>query len=181
MLAPMDTPTRLPFARLGAWYADPLSPQRAEQLCRDADARQAARTRRVLPCLSCRLLRLVAHFWLGREVEQEYALLLGYARRDRRMWVLTELVYGQLLMSRRATGAMQHLDRAFTVGRRLFAPDDYFAVLKRHQALRRLPLGAPQPPLALAGLLTTAAVIERLERANPPPRRFSYDPNDTYG
>ncbi|MDE2089269.1 MAG: hypothetical protein KGJ12_04550, partial [Gammaproteobacteria bacterium] len=77
---------------------------------------------------------------------------------------LVELVYGQLLMSRKLYGAMEHLTAGFARAANLFAPDEYFSVLKRHALLGHLSLSErPSAPQDLASLLTEAAVIRRLE------------------
>jgi hypothetical protein len=156
-------PTR--FVSLGRWYATPLSPEQAARLLALIEAKERARLRRGASCTTCQFSRLVARFWLGEPAENDYQGLTARLqhRHSPRARALLELIYGQLLLARRRRGALVHLDRGFSEGRHLFAPGDYFVVLKRHSLFRMLPAEAEGAPLALEDLLTTARVIERLQ------------------
>lgn len=148
---------------LARWYATPLDRNAANALLHTAQQREAVRVRRGKSCYTCRLQRMIAHFWLGKEIDEEFRALQQRLRLTAHGRILAELIYGQLLMSQRRNGAMAALDRAFHSAHHLLTPSDYFVLFKRHGLLRRLPLGAqPQPSLSLADLLTTATVIERL-------------------
>ncbi len=163
----------------GDWFADPLPPGRARRLL--SDVRRALQ--RVYGegevWFEGRLLEMIARFHDGRPVESDYhnmaALAAGQSQR-----ALLELVYGQLLMSRRLQGAMQHLDKGFEVAAHLLAPADYFEVMKRHELLRLLPLsGRPAAPRPLQGLLTEARVIRRLGGGRRGPAVTASPHNDT--
>lgn len=148
---------------LARWYATPLDRDAAVSLLHVAQKREALRVRRGKSCYTCRLQRMTAHYWLGKEIDEEYQALQLQLRHTAHGRILAELIYGQLLMSQRRGGAMAALDNAFNNARHLLAPRDYFELFKRHGLLRRLPLGAAtQSSFSLADLLTTAAVIERL-------------------
>ena len=101
--------------------------------------------------------------YLGEDIRDDLERLRKLLRTTAHGAALVELIYGQLLMSRRLRGARLHLDRGFLRAGRLLTTDDYFILLKRHQQLSRLPLTqTPLPPADLPSLLTTAAVIARM-------------------
>lgn len=165
---------------LGMWYADPLDKGQARALLAEGERRRLRAARSGRHCLSAELQQLVAHHWLGRPLEGDYQRLALAARGTAHGRALVELIYGQLLMSRRLRGAMRHLERGFSLAHALLAPADYFLLLKRHSLLGRLPLGKqPLPAESLHGLLATAAVIARLQPQQRPKR--AHDPDDLYG
>ena len=150
---------------VAGWYATPLSVEVAESL--GAQARQAQQRalagRRSL--FAPQLAELIAGFWLGRDVALDYRSLQATLRSDRA--ALAELVYGQLLMSRKLQGAREHLRRGFRRAVTRLAPDEYLALLRRHELLEALALtGSPAAPQTLAELLREAGVIRRLERGS---------------
>jgi hypothetical protein len=152
------------FCSLGRWHGDPLSREEAARLRARLEARETERLRRGgRGCFACRLGMLIARFWEAEPIADEYAKLAALARRRHspRARALLELIYGQLLSARRLPGAGLHLEQGFAEGRNLFAPADYFVVLKRHALLRLLPPGEGAA-MDLEGLLTTARVIERM-------------------
>lgn len=150
-------------ALLARWYATPLDRDAAVALLHAAQQREAVRVRRGKSCYTCRLQRMVAHYWLGKEIDEEFHALTQRLRNTAHGRILVELIYGQLLMSQRRSGAMAALDHAFHAAHHLLTPGDYFVLFKRHNLLRRLPLGTEgQKGLFLDELLTTSAVIERM-------------------
>lgn len=152
---------------LSAWYAVPLDAGAAEALA--AQSRQSLRA-----CYGngadgfrFQLQQAIARYWLGREVEPDIRNLLA-TEKDPVRRALVALVYGQLLVSCKRAGAWEYLDRGFGGAANRLPPDDYFAVLKRHERLRRLalsPRGAPGQPLD--ALLAEAEVIRRLQGDQP--------------
>lgn len=159
---------------LGAWYAEPLDRAAAADLLRAAHDRVQPFYARGTTCFSCRLQELVARYWQGRNVEGCYRALKATAPAERES-ALTELVYGQLLMSRKQARAMDHLNRGFARAAHYLTAREYFAVLRRHELLAYLPtVQAPvdSPPQGLAALLAEAGVIRRLQggrRCGVPP------------
>ena len=158
-----DTP--LPLA---GWYAQPLTATAAAGLHAEArHAMQSALTGGAAhgQSLAARLAELIAAFWLGRVVALDYRSLI--ATHPPENVALVELIYGQLLISCKLTGALEHLERGFTLAVPHLAPADYFALLRRHELLRVLSLH-PQPSAAqtLTDLLIEARVIRRLQPAN---------------
>ncbi|MFA5529862.1 MAG: hypothetical protein WDA11_04250 [Thiohalomonadaceae bacterium] len=166
------------FMRLGRWYADPCTEATARTVLARIESREQRRRRRGQGSLALRLAALPARAALGEPIEQDYERLTALtARRGTRARALVELVYGQVLMTRRRPGAMAHLNQGFALARHLFAPGDYFVVLKRHTLLALLP-PADLPPEPLDGLLTTARVMARMGvRQN----QVRHDANDTFG
>ncbi|MBI5041017.1 MAG: hypothetical protein HZB57_07420 [Gammaproteobacteria bacterium] len=165
---------------LAAWYASPLEPALAADL--QLQARQLLQ--RVLASggssLAPRLAEMIAGFWHGRIVTHDYRSLVGTVPEAQQAAV--ELVYGQLLMSRKQTGAMQHLDRGFELATAALAPAAYFILLRRHTLLRNLvltPAGAI--PQTLPDLLQEARVIQRLQPSHGLPRNLRNPHDDTLG
>ncbi len=153
-------------ALLAHWFATPLDRDAAAALLYTAHQREAVRVRRGKSCYTCRLQRMIAHYWLGKEIDEEFRTLQLRLRGTPHGRILAELIYGQLLMSQRRPGAMQALNNAFHNARNLLSPSDYFVLFKRHTLLGKLPLGIEgQKGLSLEELLTTAAVIERMTDA----------------
>jgi hypothetical protein len=166
------------FLTLGRWYADPCPANTARQVLNAVEQREQALRRRGRGSLALRLTAMLAHAALGDDVQAEYESLAALtSRRSTRAQALVELIYGQLLITRRRPGAMVHLERGFALAKHLFAPEDYFVVLKRHTLLALLP-PADLPAETLANLLTTARVMARLGAHR---KRAPHEPNDTFG
>ena len=167
--------------RLGRWFAEPMARTEAEALLARALERGHRALRRGRSCLTCRLAALSARFQLGEAVEGDYRALLREGRGGRRGQALTELLYGQLLLSRKLAQGLTHLQRGLTLATPLLAPADYFRVNERHALLAALALAdPPAAPLALEALLTEARVIRRLRAPLGRPR-YTQDPEDTLG
>lgn len=156
---------------LAEWHADPRPHASAYAAWRRAlrsGGRKVGDGRGLPPDLQA----LVARFWAGRPVVPAYQTLVAQSPPGEPSRALVELVYGQLLMSRKLTGARGHLEAGFDMARSWFSARDYFTVLKRHQLLARLPLTeAGSAPRTLADLLTEARVVARLEGTPGPARR----------
>lgn len=145
---------------LADWYGDPLRRAHARELLQLAERALQLRLRRCESCFPLHLLLLICSHWLGADSGLQYRQL-GATAGDGR--ALLELVYGQLLISRKLRRGMAHLERGFGLAARRLESDDYFRLLRRHEALLDLPLGeAPFPPQPLARLLAEAAVIRCL-------------------
>lgn len=152
------------LGNLGRWYADPLNETQAQALLARAEDTRQSYLRAQRPCIVCYLVIMIAHYSLGRPVDRDYQLLRKRTAGTRHGRALTELVYGQLLMSRKLSGAREHLARGFELACHLFKAPDYFVVRKRHKLLSHLVLHSwPAPPAALRQLLAEAAAIKRLE------------------
>ena len=148
---------------LAAWYADPLAAADASRLLTDTEKALRSRLCAGLPVYHLHILQLLLRYWLGAGVSLEYQQLAASATRKRDR-ALLEIVYGQLLLSRRQWPALQHLDRGFTLAAGYLEATDYFLLVRRHELLRHLPLGnAPVAPQGLQALLAEAAVISQLQ------------------
>lgn len=163
---------------LAGWYATPLAASRAAELL--ALSRQAIQ-RALADSASAdlpRLAQVIAGFWLGHVVEHDYRSLAATLAPERR--ALLELIYGQLLISRKCAGALEHLRRGFALATPGLAPADYFALLRRHELLQALVL-SPRGVAAqtLADLLNEARIVRRFAhgRGAPP----GHSPDDTLG
>lgn len=143
------------------WYATPMSGEAAAAFAR---AMHLA-GQRVLAgggdAWRTRLGGLIGQYWSGGAVELDFRSLAVTAPPEAK--ALVELVYGQLLVSRKRSLALQHLDRGFAMLAGGLSPVDYFALLERHALLRMLTLtDAGAAPLDLPDLLVEARVIRRL-------------------
>lgn len=173
----------LPDAPLppAGWYAQPLTATAAAGLQfearRSVQSALAGGAARGQP-LAARLAELIAGFWQGRTVALDYRSLT--ATHPPEVVAVVELIYGQLLISRKLAGAWEHLERGFALAVPQLAPADYFALLRRHELLRILPLGSEASAArTLPDLLTEARVIRRLQPAGRRPGDSRHD--DTLG
>lgn len=167
---------------LGRWYADPMSTDEASQTIVETNHRLERRLRHGGGTLCCRLRLMRGRFWLGSDISDDYWGLQHLASRTPHGRALLELVYGQLLLSRQQAGALEHLEKGFSLARHLFTASDYFTVMNRHRQLKHLPQALqPSPPSSLAQLLVMAQVIERLEQPEKKRGEYSHDSCDTYG
>lgn len=145
------------------WYATPLSGEAAAALAQAAHRAAQRALAAGGDAWRPRLGGLIAQYWSGRPVELDYRSLTATAPQVARP--LVELVYGQLLISRKRRGALRHLDRGFALQAPTLSPADYFALLKRHELLRVLALtDVDAGPFDLPELLVEARVIRRLRR-----------------
>ncbi len=167
---------------LGRWYAEPLEAEAAERLFAEVTIRMEKRLRHGGGTLCCRLQLMRAKFWQGVQISDDYKALQHLASHSPHGRTLLELVYGQLLLSRQLSGALEHLDKGFDLARNLFSAGDYFTVMNRHRHFRHLPLAKhPSSPSTLQQLLVTAQVIHHLERPDKKRGEYRFDKHDTYG
>jgi hypothetical protein len=148
---------------LAAWYADPLPLGEARLLHEMAGRMRPACLRRGESCFRLEVLQLVCRYWLEMDdAGLVYRQLASLARCDAEH-ALLELVYGQLLISRKLPAARRHLECGFSLGARWLNSADYFALVRRHEQLGWLPLmETPARPAPLRILLNEAAVIAQL-------------------
>ncbi|MHB8346319.1 MAG: hypothetical protein ACYDHM_03885 [Acidiferrobacterales bacterium] len=172
---------RMPVGWLGMWYAEPLTPQRARGVLDDTHRAMHRGQRSGRHIIIGRLRIMVARSWLDGAVQRydyEMAVRAGFS--NRRARALADIIYGQLLLSRKLAGAFDHLDAGFLRAAPLMTAGDYLEVRRRHALLRRLELGSvPGLPHSLDSLLVEAAVIARLEGRLMP--QIAHDPSDTSG
>ena len=147
---------------LSAWYANPLSPDTVAGLQAALQRELQARLCSGAPCFQCHVLQLVCHFQEQVDASFEYEELQTAASNMLEQ-ALLELVYGQLLMSCKQTGASKHLADGFTLAAGELASVDYFQLVKQHELLAFLPLSdTPSLPQDLEPLLAEAGVIKQL-------------------
>lgn len=169
------------YPPLGNWYADPITNSAADNLQRRARQALQHGYAHGEDCFAARLQDIAASFWLGRSIEGDYRSLAATST-DEHQHALIDLVFGQLLISRKLAGALHYLDSGFSRAANLLKPADYFRVLKRHELLRHLVLGR-QPAAAqdLTSLLGEARIIARLGGITATSGRCRYSPDDTIG
>jgi hypothetical protein len=164
---------------LSAWYAEPLDTAVADDLLARAETGQQACLRAGESCFRLRVLAIICHAWLGSEPEipcEELAALASHVHER----ALLDLVQGQLLASRKLTGAAEHLGSGFRLAVPHLEPGEYFSLLRRHELLGSLLYSAKSSaPQSLASLLNEAAVISKLRSEERQGR--SYLHQDTVG
>jgi hypothetical protein len=175
--------SHMPYTNiLGSWYADPLSPDESTTLFEQSEKREARRKRHGGNTLACKIQKMIAEFWLDRDIRDTYQMLKPAAERSAHGRALLELIYGQLLLSRRLSDGLTHLDHGFRLAANLFTAGDYLEVMNRHRLLRQLPLAdTPATAEPLEALLISAQVIERMKRSGNTRPSYRHDPKDTYG
>ena len=162
---------------LSLWFAEPLSLGDAAQLKHRAQQRRRRAIQRGHFSRVAVLMEMIALFWLEEESEPQ----LHPKDHSPRFVALEQLICGQLMISRRLPGAINHLDRGFTLAVPLLSAAGYLVVMQRHQGLKQLPqTTTPLPAASLAQLSNTAGVIERLRETMSRPQ-ISHDPTDIYG
>ena len=156
---------------LAHWYGDPLTHASAGALLQVAEQVLQSRLCGGGLCFPVHLLQLICRCWQGAATGLHYRQLAATTG-DTLESALLELVYGQLLISRKLRRATAHLEQGFAHAARQLESADYFRLVWRHEALGNLVLGeAPCPPQALDALLAEAAVIRRLRG----PERYRHD------
>jgi len=164
---------------LSAWYAEPLESAVADDLLAQAEAGQQACLRAGESCFRLRVLAIICHEWLGSDAEIRYEALAALAGNDYER-ALLDLVQGQLLASRKISGAMEYLHSGFRLAAPHLVPEEYFGLLQRHELLGSLPYsGKASAPQGLTSLLNEAAVINRLRSEERLVRTCSHQ--DTVG
>ncbi len=145
---------------LSSWYADPLSVDEAERQL--SDISQQLKQAGDEDYLPLRILEVSARFWLDRDISGDIENLLATCKDDN-CQALIKLVYGQLLLSRKLSGAMDYLQQGFRQASQLFAATEYFEVMQRHERLKHLVLTTQAAAgRTLQELLQEADVIKAL-------------------
>ena len=164
---------------LSTWYGEPPGAAVAALLCNRAQRELQQRlclNRRAFPL---HVLQLVCDFWRRADGTSRYETLAAVVD-GRREQALLELVYGQLLMSRKLRPACAHLALGFELAAPWLASVSYFELLRRHETLACLRLtDRPAPAQGLAALLSEAAVIRRLKDGDK--RHHANEHRDTLG
>jgi hypothetical protein len=164
---------------LAAWYAGPLTAGELARLQLAAAAGLKSRLCKGGSSFRPQLLQLVCQSLAGTDIEPGYRQLSASVHATRDM-VLLELVYGQLLISRKLQPATKPLEQGFMRAARYLDSGDYLRLLRRHELLGYLVLtDTPADPQPLDALLSEAAVIRRLRENTG--RRNENDHHDTVG
>lgn len=163
---------------LAKWYADPLTPAQAQQRL---DALRNEIRRAQTGQIALRIEEMIARYWLGRDISGDIDNLQATCQHEICM-ALVRLVYGQLLMSRKLSGAMDCLQQAFKQASKLLPAADYLDVMRRHDTLKHLVLKPqPSPPQPLHDLLNEAAIVKKLKGKQDHHCDVRSDRKDTVG
>lgn len=164
---------------LAAWYAGPLSARALHRLQQAAEAGLQSRLRQGGSSFRHQLLQLVCQYLAGTDIEPGYRHLVAISR-DALDKALLELVYGQLLISRKLQPATLHLEQGFIQAAGYLDSGDYFRLVWRHELLGYLVLGKnPAVSQSLDKLLSEAAVIKCLRDNDGLPNEYAH--HDTVG
>lgn len=154
-------------APLSAWYGNPMTAESAGQLLSLARIRQQERLRAGAASFQVQLLKALCHSWLGTGPDSGFAELEKLATR-RHERALLQLVHGQVLASRKASGALACLAEGFHEAAPLLDTAGYFALVRQHELLGHLPyLDKATMAQTLDELLAEAAVIKQLRSGQP--------------
>ena len=164
---------------LSIWYGEPPGAAAAAVLYDRAQRELQQRLYLHRGAFPLHVLQLVCDFWRRADGASRYETLAA-AVDGRREQALLELVYGQLLMSRKLRPANAHLALGFELAAPWLTSVSYFELLRRHERLASLRLtDRPAPVQGLAALLSEAAVIRRLQDRDK--RRHINEHHDTLG
>lgn len=151
---------------LADWYATPLTPAEAGDWLSSTQQAIQQRLRSGEPCFPLQVLLQICRFWLDASHVPDSETLRP-RKGSVRHAALPELVYGQLLASRKLRSAMPYLERGFRLAAPRLEAAAYFRLLREHELIACLPLSdTPAAPQDLPVLLNEAAVIRRLRRAD---------------
>ncbi len=166
-------------ALLSTWYANPLSKHEAEQQLHEVriKLKQAHESN----YQQLRIEEMIARFWLNRNISGDIENLIATCI-DEQSHALINLIYGQLLISRKLKGGMDYLQQGFQHASKLFPAAAYLEVMRRHERLKHLPLtDSPAAAQTLQDLLMEADVIKRLKGKEKYHCDIISDNNDTVG
>lgn len=167
--------------QLSAWHAEPLTQAAAQALLNDVRISMRKNVIQNRQILALRLQEMIARFWLGYPIVMMYETLIAQTWNDNDR-ALIELVYGQLLMSKKLQGASVHLHKGFGLARKALGPEEYFLLMNRHNLLDFLVLSkTPATGQNLQTLLNEAGVIQRLQAGRGKSRPAATDNEDTIG
>lgn len=151
---------------LASWHADPLSTDEAGLLAHSSEARLRHHPANRHAHFIATLTQIISDWWLEQPNRETIERVFIDARTKRQL-AMSHIIAGQLLISRKLTGAMEYLDMGLDYADGLLKPDDYFTIYNRHNDLRHLPLShSGQKPHSLNILLNEARVIQLMDKDN---------------
>ena len=162
------------------WYANPMSIDEAKLLASSAQKSRGENLKQGLNDKSeYEVIELVTAFWQNKDINRCYSLLLKTCNSPKTR-ALLELVFGQLLMSRKLQPAMIHLQAGLQGLSPYLDSADYLMLMRRHDLLANLHLSnTPHPPANLSELENEARVIKKLKGKQR--IKLDSDSNDTVG
>ncbi len=173
--------TQAPDMSLHEWYANPLDHRQAQELLQQANDRMQSACLGGSETFYCHVQEMIARFWLDQNIDINFQAL-HHTTSEPALLALLEIVYGQLLASRKLTGAIDHLATGFSASSDLLPANEYFKLSKQLELLNYLPYSdTPAPAQDVDGLLTEAGVIKRLQEGRREPKQYPLNPEDTTG
>lgn len=163
------------------WYANPLDQPQALELLEQAHAMLQSSCLNGSETFHCHLQEIIARFWLNQNIDIHVHTLRQTTSKPA-LLALLEMVYGQLLASRKLAGAIDHLTAGFNSASDLLPAAEYFKLSRQLELLNCLPYSdTPAPAQDLNSLLGEAAVIKRLQESRRGPKQYPLNPKDTTG
>ena len=167
--------------RLSAWQAEPMSHARANENLEGVRALLQQAYQKGAETSLLKVVKMTARYWLGHFRRVDFDNLLC-TQDSEKYQALACLVYGQLLISQKRSGAHEMLKQGFDRIQPWLQADEYFTLLKRHQQLAVLNLSpSASVALSLQELLNEAAVVRKLQGGDARIRPRSGDRSDTLG
>lgn len=148
---------------LSAWQAEPVSQATASEMLEGVRVhlQHAYHNGSETPIL--KIMEMTALFQLGQYQYADFNNLMCTLDSEKYR-ALACLVYGQLLVSQKYSGAHEMLKQGFDRIQPWLQADEYFTLLKRHQQLASLALSqSGSDALSLQELLNEAAVVRKLQ------------------
>ncbi len=148
--------------RLSAWFAEPQTNALASENIEGVGRllQQAYLKGAETPLL--KIMDMVARYWLDHFSQVDFDNQLSTLGSEKYR-AMASLVYGQLLLSRKRSGAHDMLKQGFDRIQPWLQADEYFTLLKRHKQLSVLSLGqSASAALSLQALLNEAVVVRNI-------------------
>ena len=164
-------------AMLSRWYAHPVAADEAHAQLLSLQKIPGVEEELLLT----RLQEVALRYWTGKSIAAEMdGLKVVFS--DPVEHALIDLVYGQLLISTKSSGAMEYLHSGFRQAAHFFPAKDYLEVMRRHERLQHLVLQeTPMQALSLEELLKEADVVHQLEKNRGKSVRAGHDKDDMTG
>lgn len=148
--------------RLSAWQAEPMPHALASVYLEGVRTLLQQAYKKGTETSLLKIVKMTARYWLGRFRTVDFENLLCTLDGEKYQ-ALACLVYGQLLVSRKRSGAHEMLKQGFDRIQPWLQADEYFTLLKRHQQLGALSLSPTgSAALSLQELLNEAAIVRKL-------------------
>lgn len=175
-----DLPQPLLYFNLADWHADPLDSLTRENYTKSIQALRRQPVTDKQTQAYARIAEILISHSTHDKVPYDIQLMLE-TETEPQYIALANLVYGQLLMSRKLKGAYAQLQKGLHLASPLIDNKSYFAILKRHTILNYLLTGEQPAPVASLDQLVNEALIIRKLRPRKRFERLPQSDSDIHG